>query len=60
MADPVGGGWSGLMAETGLVSRSYCLGGFVPVQGEGTFTETLVPIDGEATLRVDTPEPGST
>lgn len=43
---------------TGLVSRSYCLGGFVPMQGEGTFTETLVPINGEATLRFDGADPG--
>ncbi|MGC4856427.1 methyltransferase, FxLD system [Micromonospora sp. DT4] len=42
----------------GLVSRSYCLGGFVPMQGEGTFAETLVPINGEATLRLDGPDPG--
>jgi protein-L-isoaspartate(D-aspartate) O-methyltransferase len=45
-------------AETGLVSRSYCLGGFVPMQGEGTFTATPMPIDGEATLRLDGPDPG--
>ncbi len=44
--------------ESGLVSRSYCLGGFVPMQGEGTFTETLVPINGDATLRLDGPDPG--
>lgn len=43
---------------SGLVSHSYCLGGFVPMQGEGKFTETLVPINGEATLRFDGPDPG--
>ncbi|BCJ58195.1 methyltransferase, FxLD system [Micromonospora endophytica] len=42
----------------GLVSHSYCLGGFVPMQGEGTFTETVVPINGEATLRLDGPDSG--
>ncbi|MFC8845767.1 MULTISPECIES: methyltransferase, FxLD system [unclassified Micromonospora] len=41
-----------------LVSHSYCLGGFVPMQGEGTYSETLVPIHGEATLRIDGPDPG--
>lgn len=46
------------LAGSGLVSHGYCLGGFVPMQGEGTYTETLVPIDGEATLRFDGPDPG--
>ncbi|WP_218105732.1 methyltransferase, FxLD system [Micromonospora inyonensis] len=41
-----------------LVSHSYCLGGFVPMQGAGAYSETLVPINGEATLRVDGPDPG--
>jgi protein-L-isoaspartate(D-aspartate) O-methyltransferase len=45
-------------AGQGLVSYSYRLGGFVPMQGDGTFTETLVPINGDAVLRVDGPDPG--
>ncbi|MFI7077566.1 methyltransferase, FxLD system [Micromonospora sp. NPDC049903] len=45
-------------AGAGLVSHSYRLGGFVPMQGEGTFTETLVSINGEAALRIDGPDPG--
>ncbi|WJK33094.1 methyltransferase, FxLD system [Solwaraspora sp. WMMA2065] len=43
---------------TRLVSRSYCLGGFVPMQGQGTFTDTVVPVTGDAALRVDGPDPG--
>ncbi|OZV73087.1 methyltransferase, FxLD system [Micromonospora echinospora] len=46
------------LAEGRLVSHSYCLGGFVPMQGAGTYSETLVPINGEATLRMDGPDPG--
>ncbi|MEV0326920.1 methyltransferase, FxLD system [Micromonospora echinospora] len=46
------------LAEGRLVSHSYCLGGFVPMQGAGTYSETLVPINGEATLRMDGPDSG--
>ncbi len=28
------------------------------MQGEGTYSETLIPIHGEATLRIDEPDPG--
>ncbi|WP_434740730.1 methyltransferase, FxLD system [Micromonospora sp. SH-82] len=41
----------------GLVSHSYRLGGFVPMQGAGTYSESLVPITAEATLRLDGPHP---
>jgi protein-L-isoaspartate(D-aspartate) O-methyltransferase len=40
-------------APAGLVSHSYRLGGFVPMQGDGAFVEQLVPINGEVTLRVE-------
>ncbi|ABD11408.1 protein-L-isoaspartate carboxylmethyltransferase [Frankia casuarinae] len=41
--------------DVGLVSRSYRLCGFVPMQGIGTFRERLVPITDEVVLRVDDP-----
>ncbi|QSB12853.1 methyltransferase, FxLD system [Natronosporangium hydrolyticum] len=37
----------------GLISRSYRLGSFVPMQGDGAQDEHLVPINGAVTLRVD-------
>lgn len=37
----------------GLVSDSYRLGAFVPVQGEGAFDEELVAITSEVGLRLD-------
>jgi protein-L-isoaspartate(D-aspartate) O-methyltransferase len=38
---------------TGLVSRGYSLCSFVPMQGSGSYSERLVPLDDGAALRVD-------
>jgi protein-L-isoaspartate(D-aspartate) O-methyltransferase len=39
-----------------LISRSYRLCGFVPMQGEGAHAERLVPIDGnQIGIRIDSP-----
>jgi protein-L-isoaspartate(D-aspartate) O-methyltransferase len=40
-------------SSTGLVSHSYRLGVFVPMQGDGSFDDQLVPINGEVALRLD-------
>lgn len=41
----------------GLVSKSYRLGGFVAMQGDGAHTETRIPIDGETVFVIDGPAP---
>lgn len=44
-----------------LVSRGYCLCGFVPMQGVGAHTARLVPLDGdEVGLRTDEQQPVDT
>lgn len=39
--------------DTGLVSHSYRLAAFVPMQGDGASADELVPITGEVALRLD-------
>lgn len=40
-------------AGTGLVSHSYRLAAFVPMQGDGASTDQVVPVTGEVALRLD-------
>jgi len=43
--------------DSGLVSRSYRLCGFVPMQGAGSYSEHVICVDDSVVLRVDeTPE----
>src|SRR5882757_1369616 len=40
-------------AGAGLVSHSYRLSGFVPMQGAGSYSERDIPLDEGVALRVD-------
>ncbi len=44
-------------SDTGLISHSYRLGGFVPMQGHGAHTESRIPVDEATALVFDGPAP---
>ena len=43
--------------DEGLISHSYRLGAFVPMQGDGAVANQLIPINDDVTLRLDQQEP---